>query len=432
MRARIYITALVLIMLVAFSGCVQKEAPEGNKTSESTSATSGNASAAAPAAGQVLVGVLQPLTGDLATYGGPITEAVRLAADEVNSNGGAAGKQIKLIVEDDQTSNIAAADAGNKLVKVDRVPVVVGAAGSGQSMSIIDITTRNGVLQISSSNSGVEFTNYTDNDLYFRTMPSDALQGMALAKLALERGYKTASTIMLNNPYGQGYRDVFSKAFAAGGGKILESVMYDPSQTVFDSEVEKVASPKPDFILLVGYPETGSLILRSAYQRGYLKSTNWLMSEGLMTEKLAEMVGKDSSGKYIVAGMQGIAPDQTAGGAAYEAFRQKFIKAYGKEPSIFCANSYDAMAVVALAAQEAKSWNGTAIRDHIRSVSNPGGVEVSDIGQALKLISEGKDINYQGASGEITFDQSGDVSAAYTIWTIKDDGTISYGEKIIV
>jgi len=263
-------------------------------------------------------------------------------------------------------------------------------------------------------------------------MPSDALQGAAIAKLAAQRGYKTASTIMVNNPYGQGFLDVFSKAFAAEGGKILESVMYNPSQTVFDSEVEKVAAPKPEFVLLVGYPETGSLILRSAYQRGYLKSTNWLMSEGLMTEKLAEMVGKDSSGKYIVAGMQGIAPDQTAGGAAFEAFRQKFIKACGREPGIFCASSYDAMAVVALAAAEAGSFNGTSIRDHMRSVSNPEGVEVSDIGQAMKLIAEGKEINYQGASGEITFDDHGDVSAAYIVWTMADDGSITYGQKIAV
>jgi|GEM_PF-3319156 len=160
MRTRIYIVTLVLTLLVAFSGCVQKEETEGNKTSEGSAAvgavaSSENASVATAPGGQVLIGVIEPLTGDIGTYGVPITDSIKLAAEEVNSYGGILGRQIRLEVQDDQTSNIAAVDAANKLVKVDRVPVIVGTAGSGQSMSIIDITTGNGVLQISSSNSGV-------------------------------------------------------------------------------------------------------------------------------------------------------------------------------------------------------------------------------------------------------------------------------------
>jgi ABC-type branched-subunit amino acid transport system substrate-binding protein len=251
-----------------------------------------------------------------------------------------------------------------------------------------------------------------------------------MARLAAKKGYKTASTIVLNNPYGLGFEDVFINAFESAGGKVLESVRYDPTQTIFDSEVEKVSSVRPDFVMMVSYPETGSLILRSAYQKGYLKSTPWIMSEGLMTEKFADLVGKDQSGKYIIEGFQGVAPDQSAGGAAYQAFREKYQKQYGREAALYCSNSYDAMAVVALAAEEAKNSTGLAIRDHMRSVANPPGVEVSDIGQALKLIREGKDINFQGSSGEIAFDENGDVNAAYIVWSVAENGSISFGERI--
>ncbi|MDD1732514.1 MAG: ABC transporter substrate-binding protein, partial [Methanothrix sp.] len=408
MRTGRYFVAIALILAVFLSGCVEE----------------GEDQEAAITEGDIKIGVMQSLTGDLGSYGGPMSDAIKLAAKEINDNGGLLGRKLVLLIEDDQTNNVAAVDAANKLVKVDRVPAIVGATGSGQSMSVIDITTGSGVLQISSSNTGTDFTNYDDGDLYFRTAPSDALQGSAMAKLAQERGYKTTSTIVINNPYGVGFEDVFVKAFEADGGKVLEKVRYDPSQTVFDSEVQRVAEGKPEFIMMVSYPETGSLILRTAYEKGVLKSIPWLLSEGLKADNLAGLVGNDTEGNYIAAGLQGLAPDQDAGGKAYEAFKSLYQAEYGKEPAIYCTNSYDALAVVALAIEQAKNATGRDIADNIRSVANPPGTEVSDLGEALSLIREGKDINYQGTSGDITFDENGDVSGSFTLWTIADNGSI--------
>jgi len=382
------------------------------------------------AAEEVKIGVMQALTGDLGTYGQPMTDAIRLAVKEVNENGGVLGKNLTLIVEDTQTSESASVDAANKLVKVDKVPVIIGATGSGSSMAIIDITTGNGVLQISSSNTAPDFTTYPDNDLYFRTCPSDALQGKAMAHLAIKEGYKTASTLVLNNPYGVGFEDVFVKEFERLGGKVLETVRYDPAGTIFDSEVEKACKPKPDFIMLCSYPKTGSVILKTAYEKGYMEDIDWLLSEGLRDETLAEMVGKDTAGNYIIAGFKGTTPDPRAIGPSYEMFKQKYIAEYGKEPTTYCSNSYDAAAVVALAIEKAGKASGTAIRDSIRDVANPPGEAVSDIGEALRLIREGKEINYQGASGEITFDEHGDVFGVYCEFSIADDGSIVLGERI--
>ena len=354
MRLKSHFIFLALILAVLISGCTEKADDKSSvvtKRATNVSAESG----AAPAEGNINIGVLQSLTGDLGAYGGPMSDAMKLAAKQINDNGGLLGKKLVLLVEDDQTNNVAAVDAANKLVKVDRVPVIVGDTGSGQSMSIIDITTNSGVLQISSSNTGTEFTTYKDNDLYFRTAPSDTLQGSAMANLAKERGYKTVSTIVINNPYGVGFEEVFVKAFEADGGKVLESVRYDPSQTIFDSEVQKIAAGNPQFVMMVSYPETGSLILRTAYEKGALTNTPWLLSEGLKAENLADLAGKDSSGKYIVAGLQGLAPDENAGGKAYDAFRDLYKAEYGKEPGIYCTNSYDALAVVALAIEQAKN-----------------------------------------------------------------------------
>jgi branched-chain amino acid transport system substrate-binding protein/neutral amino acid transport system substrate-binding protein len=416
MRPRPYFTIAALILALFLSGCLEQ----------------GEDSEAAATNGSIKIGVLQSLTGDLGSYGGPMSDAIKLAAKEINANGGLLGKQVVLLVEDDQTNNVAAVDAVNKLVKVDRVAAIVGATGSGQSMSVIDIATKSGVLQISSSNTGTDFTNYEDDDLYFRTASSDALQGAAMAKLAQERGYKTASTIVINNPYGVGFEEVFVRAFEAEGGAVLEKVRYDPSQTVFDSEVQKIAAGNPEFIMMVSYPETGSLILRAAYQKGILESIPWLLSEGLQADNLASLVGKDDSDNYIAAGLQGLAPDQDAGGAAYDAFQEKYLNEYGREPGIYASNSYDALAVVALAIEQAKNATGRAIGDNIRSVANPPGVEVSDLGEALRLVREGKEINFQGTSGDIAFDENGDVSGSYIVWTVAEDGSLVQGEKVAV
>ena len=297
-------------------------------------------------------------------------------------------------------------------------------------MAIIDITTGNGVLQISSSNTGPDFTTYPDNDLYFRTAPSDALQGKAMAQLAIKEGYTTATTLVVNNPYGTGFEAVFVKEFEALGGTVLETVKYDPAGTIFDSEVEKACQPNPDFVMLCSYPQTGSVILKTAYEKGQMEDIDWLLSEGLRDETLAEMVGKDTAGNYIIAGLKGTTPDPRAAGPSYETFKQNYIAEYGKEPTTYCSNSYDAAAVVALAIEKAGEASGTAIRDSIRDVANPPGEEVSDIGEALRLIRESKEINYQGASGEITFDENGDVFGVYCEFSIADDGSVALGESI--
>ena len=395
----------VLVLAVSLSGCIDTEE-------------------------EVKMGIMQALTGDLGTYGGPMSDAMKLAVKEVNENGGVLGVNITAIVEDTQTSEAPAADAANKLVKVDKVPAIIGTTSSGPSMAIIGITTGNGVLQISSSNTAPDFTTYEDNDLYFRTCPSDALQGKVMAKLAIKEGYTNASTLVLNNPYGIGFEKVFNEEFEALGGKVLESVKYDPAGTIFDSEVEKACKPNPDFVMLCSYPETGSVIMKAAYERGYMEDIDWLLSEGLRDETLADMVGKDEAGNYVIAGFKGTTPDPRVAGPAYETFKQEYEAEYGKEVTTYCSNSYDAAAVVALAIEKAGNATGTAIRDALRDVANPPGEEVTDIGEALRLIREGKDINYQGASGEITFDENGDVFGVYCEFSIADDGSIVLGESI--
>ena len=138
----------------------------------------------------------------------------------------------------------------------------------------------------------------------------------------------------------------------------------------------------------------------------------------------------DGAGNFIIAGLKGTTPDPRVAGPAYGTFKQKYKAEYEKDVTIYCSNSYDAAVVVALAIEKAGNATGTAIRDALRDVANPPGEEVTEIGDALRLIRAGKDINYQGASGEITFDENGDVSGVYCEFSIADDGSVLLGEAI--
>lgn len=387
------------------------------------------------------IGTLLPLTGDLSQFGGPMQEGARLAIEQVNQNGGVLGKNIRLVNEDSETSPTTAASAMIKLVNVDKVPVVIGAAGSSVSMAIISIAVDNKVVQISPSNTATGFTTFPDDGFYFRTCPSDALQGKAMAKLASEKGYMTANTLAINNDYGVGFEGVFVREFEAMGGEVNRKVRYSPEATTFDSEVNKVAEGDPDVIILIGYPETGSIILKSAYQNGLMDDIEWLFSEGLRSPGLADLIGKNDDNAYVIAGFEGTTPDPRMAGPAHGEFENAYKDKYDKDSTTFVPNTYDAAAIVALAIEKAgrdedgevkADWKltGEAIRDAIPDVTNPNGEPVADIGEALELIRAGKDINYQGASGELTFDDDGDVTGSYCIWQVGSDGSIELGDSI--
>lgn len=406
MRIGIY-TVLFLLIAATISGCLQTREVEEKKD-------------------EVKIGALLPLS----EYGGSkMVDSIELAIKEVNENGGVLGSELKLVIEDTWTSEVRILKSANKLVKTDKIPVVIGTGRSSTGFAIVSITTDNEVVQISPAETCNDFTTYPDDDFYFRTIPSDAFQGKAMSRLVLEDGYTTAATLVVNDPYGIGFEEVFRNEFETSGGSVIESLRYDPKGTIFDQEVDRVVGGDPDLVVLVApQSQTGAIILRAAYEKGYLKDIDWLLSEGCCFEKFAEITGRDESGGYIVAGLRGTTLYPK--GPGYDTFEQKYTEEYGSRPGTYCSNSYDAAAVVALAIERAGEAKGRAIRDNLRDVANPPGVVITDIAEGLRLIRQGQDINYQGASGEITFDENGDVSGKCHVWNFADDGSIQLGREI--
>ncbi|MGK7888714.1 MAG: ABC transporter substrate-binding protein [Leptolyngbyaceae cyanobacterium] len=382
------------------------------------------------------IGSLLPVTGDLAQYGGPMQDAATLLVDTVNACDGVMGQPVTLIAEDNQTEPSAGAAAMTKLAEVDQVAGVVGAAASSVSSASVDIAVRNEVVQISPASTSPVFTDRAKagdfGGFWFRTAPPDTFQGIALATLAQEKGYTNVAVLAINNDYGNGLVDSFSTAFEALGGAIADPVFYAPDATTFDSEVISAFGNAPDAVMLVAYPETGSLILKAAFEQGLLDGdTQLILTDGMKDESISELVGQNADGEYIVSGVIGTAP--SAGGPALDSFTALYKGAFGdRDPGVFDPNTWDAAAVLVLAAEAAQSTNGAEIQDQVAAVANAPGTEVTDVCEGLALVRNGEEINYQGASSTIEFDAQGDVVGRYDVWTITDEGTLEVMETVDV
>lgn len=382
------------------------------------------------------LGTLLPITGDLAQYGTPMQETADLLVKTVNACDGVLGKPVTLISADTQTDPAQGTQAMTKLVEADGVVGVVGAASSASSSAALPIAVRRQVVQISPASTSPVFTERAEKGefkgFWARTAPPDTFQSQALAQLAKQEGYKSVAILAINNDYGNGLVSAFIPAFKAVGGTVVNETrptFYDPNTSTFDTEVNQVFKGQPDAVLLVSYPETGSLILKSAQELGFLDGkTALITTDGMKETSLADLVGKNAQGEYLVSGMLGTAP--SAGGPALAAFQKRYQDAFQREPSVFDPNTWDATALLVLAAEAAKEPTGTGIREQLQAVANAPGEEVTDVCEALALLRDGKTINYQGASGTVDLNPQGDVTGSYDIWSIDEQGKLQVNDTI--
>ncbi len=384
---------------------------------------------------QLKLGVLLPATGDLSAIGAPMVKSIDFLVETVNKCGGVLGKPIKEFKEDDRTQESAGAEAMSKLVQVDKVGAVVGAFASSVSTAAVAIAVPNKVVMISPGSTSPVFTERAKkgdfNGYWYRTAPPDTYQAAALANLAYKKGFRRVSTLVINNDYGVGFEKVFVEAFKKLGGQILNEAKptrYDPKASTFEAEAKGAFGNKPEAVAAVLYPETGGSVIKAAYELGLLKNVQILLTDGVQTEDFPKVIGKDSEGKLILAGALGTVPG--ADGKSLDNFSKAFKEKTGQAIGAFVPHSYDAAALVALAAEAAKSPTGEAIKSKMREVANSPGTEVNDVCEALKLVQAGTDINYQGASGNVDLDEFGDVKGSYDVWTVDPDGKIKVIDKV--
>lgn len=365
------------------------------------------------------LGYVLPETGQLAFLGPPQIQASKYAISQINEAGGVLGQDIPSLVSGDEADTAAIASQSAERVLNADVDAIIGAAASGMSLAIIDKITGSQVVQCSGSNTAPTFTGYEDDGYYFRTAPSDAMQGPVLAETIVSDGYSNVALVGRADDYGKGLVDATAKALESSGATIATKEMYDPKATNFDAVVQKVVGAKPDAVVVVAFEE-GKQILSGLVESGLTTDEVGLYgADGLRSEELPELVSKNDPS--VLSGMKGTAPASSAN----EAFL-KGLKEFAPDlkETQFAPQVFDCVNIIALAAEQADSTDPTEFKSVVGDVTREG-EECSSFEDCKALIDEGTDIDYQGASGPLDFTDDGEPGAAsIEVYTFNDKGDL--------
>jgi ABC-type branched-subunit amino acid transport system substrate-binding protein len=349
--------------------------------------------------GPLKIGSLLPETGSLAFLGPPEFAGVDLAVEEINAEGGVLGEDIEHVRGDsgDTSSDIAQQTTDSHISA--GVSAIIGAASSGVSFTVIDKIASAGIVHFSPANTSPDFTSYDDDGYYFRTAPSDTFQGAVLGQLMAKEGAKNVVFLNLDDAYGNGLAKYAKAAFSGTS----TSIVYNPQAAEFSADVAKAKAAKPDAIAIIGFDETAKIFTE-------------LIKQGIGPNKVKTYLvdGNLSSGAYkdlpagIMKGVKATLPGVFADGS----FQSRLL---GVDPGLtdfsYAAESYDAVILVALAAEQGGATDGMTIRDNLVSVSK-GGTKCTTFAECKKLIADGVDIDYDGVSGPVEFADNGDPSYA--------------------
>ena len=365
------------------------------------------------------LGYVLPETGQLAFLGPPQIEATNYAISQINAAGGVLDQELPDVVSGDEADTAAIASQSAERVLNADVHAIIGAAASGMSLAIIDKVTGSQVVQCSGSNTAPTFTGYEDDGYYFRTAPSDAMQGPVLADTIVADGYSNVALVGRADDYGKGLVDATADALESAGATVATKEMYDPKATNFDAVVQKAVNSDPDAVVVIAFEE-GKQILSGLVESGMTADEVGLYgADGLRSEELPELVSE--SDPTVLSGMKGTAP-ASADNEDFITALQEF--APDLTETQFAPQVFDCVNIIALAAEQAGSTDPADFSQEINGITKDG-EECTGFEECKALLDEGTDINYQGASGPLDFTDDGEPGAAsIEVYTFNDDGDL--------
>jgi len=349
---------------------------------------------------EIKVGVIFPMTGDAGSYGERGRNGITLAVDEINAKGGVAGRKIQAIIEDSKADPKTGVSAMTKLTTVDQVPVVIGDIVSAVTLAAAPIAQSSKVVLLSPTSSAPAITEA--GDYVFRIWPSDLAEGRAIATFAHNAGFKNVGILYMQNEYGVAIQDVFTKTLSGLGGQVTDALAYKPDESDFRSYLTKLAAKKPDAIYFVSYYKDGALAMKQAREIGV--QSQFLGTTAIEDPKVFEVGGNALDGVIypLASGFDVQSSNETV-----KTFVNAYKSRFQSDPDWVPAQCYDAMMLVA-----ARMGKGETTGPELQ-----------------KALAGTK--GYQGVTGEITFDENGDVVKPVTIKVIKGGSFQKYPEKAV-
>ena len=363
-------------------------------------------------AGPIRLGSLVPITGSGGPFGPGIRKGQEVVVNQVNAAGGLLGRKLELVAEDSQTNPEAAVRAARKLIDVDKVVAILGTWASADVTAIAPLCWENKVMVICIG-AADSITELPHQGYIARTQPSTRMQGEQFAKFAVAEGAKSFYLMMPQSPFAESTIKQVTEYCTAHGIQVA-SAIYDGKKTSFRSEVDSMIQAKPDMFMLGGYLADDTVLAKDVFRADF-RGKIVAFAYGVTPQFI------DGVGKEVAEGIYTIEPVADAKSTAYA----KLQKLAGKDDlDIYICQGYDEASLAILAMAQAKETSGTAIRDNLRKIGDSTGVVVDNAVDGLKLIADGKRINYLGASGPCKFAPNGDVLESHFRINVVRNGKI--------
>ena len=349
------------------------------------------------------IGFIGGFTGPIESLTPPIFAGAELVVSQVNEQGGILGGELTLLSADGACDATAAAAAADRLINSDNVVGIVGALCTGETIGAFNGSgLSGGVVFISPASSAPALTTLEDNDLVYRTTPSDALQGVKLADLLLAKGLTDIAITYVNNDYGKGFADALSAAYTAGGGTVAANVAHEEGKADYRAELGNLVASQ-NLVILAYANASGNTILRQAVESGNF--TTYVGGDGMVGDDLLN--GIDAAAVEGMIATRAGAPE----GEATTTYTDLATTAGIEANATYAPQAYDAAFLLALAIEKNGSTDRAGIAAALREVASAPGEKIlpGEWSKAVELIAAGTDIDYEGAGGALDFDEVGDV-----------------------
>ncbi len=354
------------------------------------------------------IGTVLPQTGNLAFLGPPEESGVGLAAKEVNEYTDTTKLTLDVEYGDSGDADNKAFETTVPKLLGNGADALIGAASSGVTKLFLDQAVGEGVITFSPANTSPDFTTWDDNGLYWRTAPSDLLQGEVLGNLIAEDGASTLGIIYLNDAYGTGLEAALTETFEATGGQVVASESYNAGDTNFSAQVSSILAQNPDAISVIGFEESATII--PSFVNAGFDGSKFYLVDGNTSQWGATM-------PVSIEGSKGTQP----GPVLPDEFQERLVEQWAEQGDgatltdfNYAAESYDAVVLLALASLAANSTDPAEIAAHLQEVSGGSGDgdKCTTFTECADIILGGGTADYDGFSGPITFDENGDPTEA--------------------
>lgn len=364
------------------------------------------------------IGAILPQTGDLSDFGPAMLTAVEIAVELFNEAAEAAGSNIRCRLvgnEDSQTDAAAGVEGARRLVDTQDAAVLVGPGGSAVTLAVAEsVSIPGNVLTLTPSATSGDITTLEDNDLVWRTPPSDENQAPILASFVFEElGEGPISFGARNDAYGKFIIEgVQAEYEALGGTSTGEPVLWDPEAPTFTSEAGRIVAGSPAGFVLVDFPGTWQKMSPALVQTEGWDPATTFSADGLKVSRLPEPP-PSGVGPEAANGMRGTAP---GGVGEFGALWDE--RAPEEQRETFDAHAFDATLLPCLGAVAADSVDTEEIKGQLMAVSGPEGEQFSfeNLEEAITALEAGDDIDFEGASGPINWDENGDPQSEGAIY----------------